>query len=404
MRIMVTLSYYVPHCSGLTNYARRLAQGLAERGHEVTVLTTQHDPALPRREQVSGVRVVRVPVIGRLSRATLAPWFIPAALVLARRHDVVNLHLPLAEAGVLTPLLRRVARREVVVTYHCDVRLPGVRGQRLLERSMAWASMLAAIEARWLLATSRDYAEHSPVLRRFLSKVQVAYPLFDVAVPPSQEVQERLRASLSLGRGPLIGFLGRVAAEKGLEVLLRAAPAILRALPDATIAIAGEHTALPGGSIMDRLLPLARAAGERVRFTGFLPDDQKAAFLASCDVLVLPSTNPTEAFGIVQLEAMLAGTPVVASALPGVREPVRVTGAGLLARPGDPQSLAEAVCQVVIHRPAYAPDPAAILTYFGPEATLDTYERCLASAAALPLPAERAVQPERDQVTVETHP
>lgn len=404
MRILVALSYYVPHCSGLTNYARHLAEGLAGRGHVVTVLSTQHDPALPRFEQIGGVQVVRVPVVGRLSRATLAPGFVPAALRLARRHEVVNLHLPLAEAGLLTPLLRRVARREVVVTYHCDVRLPGVRGRQVLERSMAWASMLAALEARWLLATSRDYAEHSPVLRRFLSRVQVAYPLFDVPAQPSQEAQERLRAALGLGRGPLIGFLGRVAAEKGVDVLLRAAPAILQALPDATIAIAGEHTALPGGSIMDRLLPLARAAGERVRFTGFLPDEQKAAFLAACDVLVLPSTNPTEAFGIVQLEAMLAGTPVVASALPGVREPVRVTGAGLLARPGDPQSLAEAVYQVVIHRPAYAPDPAAVLARFGPEATLDTYERCLATAAALPLPAARAVEPERDQLTVETHP
>jgi glycosyltransferase involved in cell wall biosynthesis len=404
MRVLMALSYYAPHCSGLTNYARRLAEGLAERGHEITVLTTQHAPALPRCEQMRGVTVVRMPAVGRISRATLAPGFIPMALRLARAHDVINLHLPLAEAGLLAPLLRRITRREVVATYHCDVRLPGVRGRRLLERSMAWASMLAALEAHCLMATSRDYAEHSPVLRRFLAKVQVAYPLFDVLQPPSQEAQEELRAALGLGRGPLIGFLGRVAAEKGLDVLLRAAPAILQALPDATIAIAGEHTALPGGSIMDRLLPLAHAAGERVRFTGFLPDEQKAAFLAACDVLVLPSTNPTEAFGIVQLEAMLVGTPVVASALPGVREPVRVTGAGLLATPGDPRSLAEAVCQVVTYRPAYAPDPAAILAHFGPEVTLDTYERCLASAAALPLPTKRTAEQARDQVTVETRP
>ena len=75
MKILTVLTYYRPHTSGLTIYAERLARAFAKRGHQVTVMTTQYDPSLPREETLDGVRIIRVPVAFRISKGVIAPTF-----------------------------------------------------------------------------------------------------------------------------------------------------------------------------------------------------------------------------------------------------------------------------------------------------------------------------------------
>jgi glycosyltransferase involved in cell wall biosynthesis len=75
MKVLIALTYYRPHTSGLTIYAERLARALAERGHRVTVLTSQYDKSLPRTEYLHGVDVVRVPVAFRISKGVIMPTF-----------------------------------------------------------------------------------------------------------------------------------------------------------------------------------------------------------------------------------------------------------------------------------------------------------------------------------------
>src|ERR687884_2360625 len=123
MRILHALTYYHPHLSGLTIYVERLAETLAARGHEVTVATSRHLPTLARNEQRNGVRVVRAPVLLRVHKGVISPAFTAEAYRLMRSHDVVNLHLPLMEAGALTMLARRVPRRAGGPNHHSDLRL-----------------------------------------------------------------------------------------------------------------------------------------------------------------------------------------------------------------------------------------------------------------------------------------
>jgi glycosyltransferase involved in cell wall biosynthesis len=105
------------------------------------------------------------------------------------------------------------------------------------------------------------------------------------------------------------------------------------------------------------------------------------AFYAACDLTVLPSTNRTEAFGLVQLESMLCGTPVVASDSPGVRVPVTTTGMGRLALPRDATSLAEAISEVIESRASYVKPRAEIASLFSFERMADQYEKLLGAAA-----------------------
>src|SRR5512138_3170935 len=123
MKILTVLTYYRPHTSGLTIYAERLARAFAKRGHQVTVMTTQYDPSLPREEMMDGVKIVRVPVIARVSKGVLAPTFGLVATQLVWEHDVVQLHLPQFDAPGVA-LRARLFGKPAVLTYHCDLLLP----------------------------------------------------------------------------------------------------------------------------------------------------------------------------------------------------------------------------------------------------------------------------------------
>ncbi|MCD9902115.1 hypothetical protein LUR56_23815 [Streptomyces sp. MT29] len=102
--VAIVLTYYLPYTSGLTEVARTVAEGLAARGRRVAVVASRHDPAHPARETVNGVEVFRAPVAARIGRGVLSPGFAPLAGRVARASRVVNIHLPMLEAGAVARL------------------------------------------------------------------------------------------------------------------------------------------------------------------------------------------------------------------------------------------------------------------------------------------------------------
>jgi glycosyltransferase involved in cell wall biosynthesis len=119
--------------------------------------------------------------------------------------------------------------------------------------------------------------------------------------------------------------------------------------------------------------------GDHWKFLGLIPDDELAAFYHLCDVVVLPSTNSTEAFGMVQVEAMTCGTPAVASDMPGVRQPVLQTGMGKLFRLKDSASLAESLLEVLASPTAFQGDVPEITRQYAPNSTAEQYEKIFES-------------------------
>src|SRR5262245_1654448 len=106
MKILVLLTYYYPHWTGLTAYAVRLAEGMAARGHTVTVLTSRHAPDLPLTDSRNGVNIVRLPTVGRVSRGVLMPAFPVRAAQLISQHDIVQVHTPMLETMLVTVLAK----------------------------------------------------------------------------------------------------------------------------------------------------------------------------------------------------------------------------------------------------------------------------------------------------------
>jgi glycosyltransferase involved in cell wall biosynthesis len=298
MRVLIALTYYRPHVSGLTIYAERLARGLARRGHRVTVLTSRFSPALPAREQVDGVEIVRVPVAFKVSKGAVMPLFPAYAASFIAQSDVVNIHMPQFEAALLALLARR-ARRGVVLTYQCDLRLPDGPLNRIVERSLRPLNEMAARAAHAIVVTSADYAAHSTFLARHGGKIRPIAPLIDQPEPRA-ETTARLRDAWRLGDGARIGFAARFAAEKGVEILLRSLPDVFAARADARVLFTGAYRDTIGEeSYWQRLEPLLRRHAERLRFLDLLDAEEMPSFFALCDVLAVTSLNSTEAFGLV---------------------------------------------------------------------------------------------------------
>ncbi|MDT7885319.1 MAG: glycosyltransferase family 4 protein [Thermoflexus sp.] len=373
MKILVALTYYRPHISGLTIYVERAARALAARGHEVLVLTSRYDRRLPLEEVRDGVRIRRVPVLMRVSKGVIMPTIGWWATRLARWADVLWLHLPQFDAAGIA-LRGRLFRKPVVLTYHCDVTLPPGWLNRVANQVVHLMDHLAARLADVIVSYTEDYARHSPYLSRYLAKVRVIPPPVEIPVPDPERVAA-FRARWGLEGHVVIGMAARLAAEKGVEYLLEALPHILAVYPNARVLFAGPYRNVLGEeAYARRLAPLFERYRDHWTFVGVLEPEEMAAFYASCDVVVLPSWNATESFGLVQVEAMLCGTPVVASDLPGVRVPTQTTGMGLTFPPRDSRALAQAILRVLAERPAFCRPREWVAQHYNTERTAAAYE------------------------------
>lgn len=374
MKALIVLTYYRPHTSGLTIYAERLAKGLVARGHEVTVLTSQFDRSLAPEETRDGVRVVRAPVLFRVSKGVIMPTFGILATRLVRQHDVVSLHLPQFDAAGVAARCRLMGKPSVL-TYHCDLRLPPGWFNQMVNRVVLGMNRLAGHLADRVVAYTEDFAEHSPFLQAFSDKVEV--------IPPPVELPQVGKGAVAAfskmhgldESGPVIGMAARLASEKGVEVLLRALPRVLEDYPEARVLFAGQYRDVMGEeAYAERLASLFRKYEDHWSFLGVLRPLQMAAFYPNLDVIVVPSLNSTESFGLVQVEAMLCGTPSIASNLPGVRQPVEQSGMGQVVPIGDSDALAEAIIDVIGHREDYVRPQEEISERWSTERTAAGYE------------------------------
>lgn len=373
MRVLSILTYYHPHWTGLTVLARRFAEGLSARGHDVTVLTSRHDRSLPARDEQGGVRIVRVPTLGRVSRTVLMPTF-PVELVRqVARADVVHLHTPMPEAALVAAVARLLCT-PVVITHHGDVVMPAGAVNSVIQHVMDTTIRVAMRLSDRVVVHTDDYRDHSAFLAPVAHKVGSIYPPVVLPEPQPAEV-EAWRTELGLEDRPLVGFAGRFVEEKGFDFLLEAVPMVRERVPGVLFLFAGD-TAVAYERFFDRCRPLLDRCRDAVIELGLIPDAQRMAdFYALCDVFVLPSR--TDCFAIVQVEALLAGTPLVTTDIPGAREVVRVTGAGTLVPPRDPRGLADGLVRVLEDPYPYQPIATAVRKVFDPDRALEQYEKAL---------------------------
>ncbi len=324
MRIAHLGKYYAPQRGGIERAVETLCRGLARLGHDITAVVASSSEQ-SADERIDGVRVIRVPRRLVIRSQPLTPGL--SKLLAGLDFDVLHVHTP-NPLGSLAAL-RALRDRPLVVSHHSDI----VQQRRVLGMLGTFAHRALYERASVIVAATPLHVRYSRILRRFTSRCRVIpFSVPQVAAPAC--VPRSLPAGWS---GTPFGlFVGRLVYYKGLHVLLDA----LASAPDLRVAIVGEGP-------LDRELH-ERAAqaglGERLAFLGTVADAELQALYRACRFLVLPSVEPSEAFGLVQLEAMAAGRPVIStnlrSGVPFVNQHGRT---GLIVPVADSAALAAAM-------------------------------------------------------------
>ncbi|MFH1126402.1 MAG: glycosyltransferase family 4 protein [Candidatus Altiarchaeota archaeon] len=370
-KILLVVSYYHPYNSGVTEYVKRLAEGLVSKGHDVTILTSRHTN-IPSEEVIGGVRVKRLPVLFKMSKGVFKPTLLPTLWMMSKDFDIVNIHVPLPEVGFCTLLSRN---KNIVVTYHCDLELHHGLLETLIESLYYRSLAIAMPRTKKIVVNDMEYALNSRI-RDYKEKIVEIYPPIQ---PYCRKNPADFRSKYGIKAGEVVvGFLGRLVYEKGLKHLVQAIPFVMERMPNIRFIIAGEGEEIAGGrrhSVKEELIIMTSKFKDKVLFPGFLPKGEIEDFYSACDVLVLPSTAALESFGMVQVEAMLCGTPVVATDRPGVKIPVEKTRMGILVPPKDDWKLAEAIVYALKNKDRFTRPREEILQLFSIEKTINSYEK-----------------------------
>lgn len=330
MRVGLVCPYTWDVPGGVQAHVRDLAECLIEMGHDVSVLAPVDEPTEPSLPSylVPAGRAVPVPYNGSVARLCFGPVSLTRTRRWLRkgRFDVLHLHEPTVPS--LSMLACFAARGAMVATFHTAT-----------ARSRALQVFGTTLQPGLEKITGRIAV--SPAARR----VVVEHLGHDAVLVPNGVYVDRFEGALpltGLPPGRRVVFLGRIdEPRKGLAVLLEALPAIADKVPDVQLLVAG-----PGDveEVQDGLDPALR---DRVHLLGLVSEADKPRVYASGDVYVAPNTHG-ESFGIVLIEAMATGTPVVASDLPAFRRVLDDGEAGALFAVGDPAALAHAVADLLL--------------------------------------------------------
>jgi glycosyltransferase involved in cell wall biosynthesis len=318
--------FYPPHMGGIETHLQTLGNELS-RSLVINVIVANETRDL-HQEVLDGIAVTRLANLATVRSMPLCPQL--AAALRTVRSDIVHLHLP--NPAALIAYLMSGRRGPLVLTWHSDI----IR-QKLLSRVLTPFHRWFVRNAAGCIATSADYIESSPVLSASRERCRVipyGIPLERFAAPHDGAAELRRRF------GPRIVLaVGRLIYYKGFEYLMAAMAHI-----NSKLILIGD------GPLRSRLERQACEAGirDRVFFAGEIDNGKLAPYYHAADVFVLPSVERTEAFGIVQLEAMACGTPVVNTRLATGVPFVSIDGrTGITVPPRDPVSLAQAITRLL---------------------------------------------------------
>ena len=333
--LQIYKDYYPPVKGGIEKHVNLLSNGLRNRGVEVDVLVSNTGMRM-EVECCEGINVYKVPQLGRLSSAPLNVNMSCWLRKLAGNADLLHFHFPnpTAELSYLASGLKK----KFVVTYHSDI-IRQVFLKKLYEPFMH----LFLRKAKKIIATSPQYFQTSKVLQKYKRTCEIIPLGIDFDNFNSKFEILSCEAHLRRKYGErIVLFVGKCRYYKGIHVLLQA----MRKIDAKLLIVGAEHD-------YKKIVTQWGLKGSlaNVEVVGELPDDTLADYFHACDVFVLPSIQRSEAFGIVQLEAMACGKPVVSTELGTGTSFVNAhEKTGLVVPPNDPDAMAEAVNHL-LHNP-----------------------------------------------------
>jgi len=330
LKILHLSKYYHPFRGGIEKVIKDLSEGMVQRGHQVRVLSSAENNQA-RQDWVNDVEVFRIPRWGVLySQPLVVPLFWQLAQHMEWA-DIVHLHAPnpLAELAYLTTL----KSKPTITTYHCDV----VRQRRLMKIYGPIQQKVLA-KSNGIVVSTPNHLKYSKALEEHKKKsLIVPFGVKGSHAKKSMELNHHIK-KIKDKHGDYFLFIGRLVPYKGIDVLLKA---MVSSNPNARLVCIGKG---PRWEIWNQLA-VDLGVKDRVEFLGQVDSELEfAAYIHGCHSLVLPSVDESEAFGIVQIEAMSCGKPVITTQLKSGVSWVNADNiSGLSIPPRDSEALTKAL-------------------------------------------------------------
>ena len=342
MKILFFSPYFFPYTSGVTTYPLKILKYLSKK-NKITVLTFHHDHKLSNQVTQNQITINRMSYLFRISKGFISPQSLIYFFYKAKSTDLIILNQPNFE-GLFLALIGKIFQKKIISIFHCQVFLEGNLITKIINSVLNISMKIQLNLSNKIVVYTKDYINSLPYFEQLKNKTLEVLPPIEKPKKNKKFLKKLLNEKK---KNVWIGYAGRISSEKGLEYLVET----IKQLNNKTINLifAGPYGKDVTGEnkYYEKIIIMLKEFRINYLFLGNLTSEQLGSFYKSIDLLVLPSINQTEAFGMVQAEAMIAGTPLIAFNLPGVRIPIRLTKMGIIVEPKNVNQLSLAIKDIL---------------------------------------------------------
>ncbi|OQB44459.1 MAG: GDP-mannose-dependent alpha-(1-2)-phosphatidylinositol mannosyltransferase [Parcubacteria group bacterium ADurb.Bin159] len=333
LKIAHIVCAFPPYQGGMGNVCFNQATYLAKIGHQVTVFA----PQINNQESFSlGFKQQKLISLLTLGNASL---IFPQISIL-NKFDILHFHYPFIGLGEQILFLKKIGLIKIplIIQYHMD--LIGEGNRKLFFEIYNKKTLPLLLCADKILVSSEDYLLHSKIKKYFL-KAKNKFEILPLGVDENKFYPSFEATSSEYQNILFVGALDKAHYFKGVDVLIKAFKKVNNILPQSRLIIVGK------GDLRNQFIDLAKKLNirDKIEFADNVLKEELPLYYQKTAVFVLPSTTRSEAFGLVTLEAMASGLPVIVSNLPGPRS--LVDNNGFLVKPGDSDDLSAKIIKIL---------------------------------------------------------
>jgi glycosyltransferase involved in cell wall biosynthesis len=346
MKILIVTPYFFPNPGGVENYTYYLSKNLIDLNNEIVIISTTERKKI-LEEFIDGIHIYRLPITGKISSTPFNPFWntIINDIIDKEKPDIINGHIPVPIIADIACRIAYVKKIPYFLTYHNDLTSTNFYLKLFSYFYYFFIGFRTMKMSEKIIATSEYYSERSPYLRRFKEKIDFVPPGVDIE--KIDDYQEKLSKekpeSADMRKILFVGHLDKGSRHKGLDYLLKAIQIVKKSHDNVILFVVGA------GNYQSYYKRIADSLniGKSVSFLGYLNNDMLYKKYYDCDVLVLPSYNEAEGFGMVIIEANAFKKPTIGTNVGGIPYAIKDNKTGLIVEPRDPYSLADAIIRIL---------------------------------------------------------
>lgn len=339
MKLMVVTPYFYPKIGGMENYALSISKELKKNfGYEIVVVTSNHEDKIFKEDNLEGMKIYRLPRQFKISNTPISfKWKKQIKEIIEKeKPDVINGHSPVPFISDITCRIAKEKNIPFVLTYHNDL----VKENFIVNficKFYYWSLGNKTLnQSSSIIATSKYYADNSPYLKKRMDKIKIVSPGTTI---PKKVTEYDSKNKIVL----FVGQLDKTHSHKGLNYLIEAINLVKEKIENVKLIVIGEGDNLENYKSQTQKLNVEK----NVSFLGRVSNEELSKNYNLCSVIVLPTYNESEGFGMVLIDGMAHKRPAIGTNVGGIPYAIKENSDGLIVRPKDSKALAEAIINIL---------------------------------------------------------